>query len=362
MNKVRRYLLFFILIAISSLLTACGGRIYIPSGWTGISVDGDTIYLAYSQFVYAIDAKNGQQIWRYPEKGSNNVTFYAAPVLTDDGQLLVGSFDHKLYSLNPTTGAQNWSYSTGSRIIGSPLATDDGIYVPSSDNKLYSLDLNGNFKWAFVARGSLWTQPIAGLDCDCIYVASTDRYIYSISTRDGSLIWEVNLNTSIQGTPALSEDKTLYAGTLGGDVVAVNASDGTVTWRKKLGGEIWSSPVLEGDRLYLGDLAGNFYALNKSAGDIDWQVKAEGRIIGTPLVTPSGVYFTSDDGYLHGVDRNGNIILTKDLEVTIYASPAMVSQGPEVVSLILVGPDAVDTLLIALDSSGTQKWVFVPPK
>jgi len=37
--------------------------------------------------------------------------FYATPVLTPDGQLIVGGFDKKLYSINPVTGQSTWQFT-----------------------------------------------------------------------------------------------------------------------------------------------------------------------------------------------------------------------------------------------------------
>ena len=48
-----------------------------------------------------------------------------SPVVAGD-VVYVGSYDHKIYALNASTGASIWSYETGSCVL-SPAAVVDGI-------------------------------------------------------------------------------------------------------------------------------------------------------------------------------------------------------------------------------------------
>jgi len=212
----------------------------MPSGWSGVANDADTVYLSANQFVYAIDINDGSQKWKYPpDKPQGNKTFFAAPVLTDDGQLLVGSYDYSLYSLDPASGTQKWSFPTHNRIVGSPLVTKDWIYLPSTDNRLYQIDHKGKPGWEFVAGGPLWSTPVASEKCNCVYLTSMDHKVYAVDVGTGESIWDEDLGTSILYSPVLSADGQLYVTTLGGDVVALDALTGNVIWRKTYS-EIWA--------------------------------------------------------------------------------------------------------------------------
>ena len=83
---------------------------------------------------------------------------------------------------------------------------------------------------------------------------------------------------TVASSPAVV-GKTAYVGTLGGEVVAVNAAgseeaealgelaDGNVTattetvWTRSVGGEIYSSPAVVDGRLYVGSRNGDFVCL-----------------------------------------------------------------------------------------------------
>ena len=160
--KTKLLLISSLLILAVSLSACTSGS--VASSWPGLTVDAknDTAYLAYNQYIYAIDLTTGMQKWKFPEKGKAGQVFYAAPVLTSDGQLIVGSYNHSLYSLNPQTGLANtWSFKTKNRIIASPLATENTLYAPVADGKLYALDTKLNQIWStpFSAKGAIWAQP-----------------------------------------------------------------------------------------------------------------------------------------------------------------------------------------------------------
>jgi outer membrane protein assembly factor BamB len=48
-------------------------------------------YVSSGSFIYAVDVQNGREVWRYPAEADSKLLFYATPVLTEDGQLLIGS-------------------------------------------------------------------------------------------------------------------------------------------------------------------------------------------------------------------------------------------------------------------------------
>ena len=63
----------------------------------------------------------------------------SSPAIASDGTIYVGSWDNKLYALNPD-GTLKWSYATGNWVYSSPAIGADGtLYVGSWDNKLYAI-------------------------------------------------------------------------------------------------------------------------------------------------------------------------------------------------------------------------------
>src|SRR4030042_5170787 len=109
--KSKTIILFITIGLISILISACSSTVYASTGWHGLTTNADTAFLAAGTQIYAIDLNTGSEDWRYPSKVNAKISFYANPVLTSDGQLIVPGYDHKLYSLNPATGSENWIFT-----------------------------------------------------------------------------------------------------------------------------------------------------------------------------------------------------------------------------------------------------------
>jgi outer membrane protein assembly factor BamB len=372
MKTSRLILLLSSLFIVSSLLSACAGGANTTTSWPGLTVNPDQplAYLADAQFVYAVDLTNGTEKWRFPTKGDAKVTFYAAPTLTGDGQLIVGDYNKVLHSLDPLTGVETqgkqWPFAQATdRYVASALSADQKVFAPNVDYSLYTLDLSGNPVWQFLTKAALWAAPAA--DGKYLYLASMDHNVYKLDAVTGQQVWATgDLGGAMIATPAIDPNGNLYVGTFNSELVAINGQNGTVLWRVPAVGWVWASPLLVGDTLYYGDLSGTVYALGLD-GKVKWSVQPDSTsshraIVDKALVVNDIVYVSSETGTLYGLDiNNGSIRLNKPIGGKLYTGPAAAND------LILVAPmglsvDKNSILLVALDSSGAQKWTFSPAK
>ncbi len=353
MNK-SKLLLFTSLVIMSFLIAACTG--VAPGSWPGLTVAKDTAYLADASFVYGVKLSDGTLAWQYPAKAASNISYYAAPILTpDSSQLIIGDYSNTLTSLDPSNGNVLWTYKDAkNRWIASPLITQDTIYAPNSDNTLYALDFQGKLKWKFATNAALWAQPAT--DGKVIYLASMDHSLYAL--QDGTQIWKTDLGAALVSSPVVDSKGTLYIGSLGNEILAVQASGGKILWRTSTTGGIWSQVTQKDNNIFAGDLSGEIYGLAADTGKILWQQKPGGVINGGLTVFQNGLIYGNDAGILTAVDFNGNQLWTKTFNGKLYTSPVFVTDR----LYIAITGSSDSTLLVALDTTGNQKWSFVRPK
>jgi eukaryotic-like serine/threonine-protein kinase len=356
--KPKKLILFLLFAALAVLLSACSGSAFLPSGWTGITVEENVAYLAHNQYVYAVDVNSGTQLWQFPERGQSGRTFYTPPVLSHDGtQLLVGSYNNNLYALSSQTPQEEWVFETQGRIIGAPLVTSRGIYAPSSDNVLYAVDANRSPLWTYRAEGSLWAQPAASSDESVIYVTSLDHHIYALDAETGRLRWNQNLGGAVVGTPTLSEDGSrIYIGSFSQNMYALDAQNGQVIWTTPTQGWVWAGPALFEDRLYFGDVSGNIYSLDAAAGSIVWQQQPDGPVASTPLVNENGIFIGNEAGTVVAFDHSGAVQWTQGVGGPVFTTPVQAGD------VLLVAPMNTDHRLVALNPNGTQRWIYTPAR
>ena len=352
--KTSRLFLLTFLAVLALFLTACGTA--LNTSWPGLTADTTQAYVAYGPNVHAVNLTTGSEVWKYPTSGSK--TFYASPVLTADGQLLVGEYQNLLESLDPKTGAVKWTFSGAKgRFIGSPLVTGDTIYAPAADNTLYALDLKGNLKWKFQTKQANWATPAA--DGKNLYLSSMDHKLYALSPKDGTKVWELDLGAALICSSVIGPDGAVIVGTLGNEIVAVNQDNGKVLWRKPTDGGVWGTPVIKDNVIYFGDASGNIYAMDLAKqGEIVWKQKPGDAIIGRPVLMPNGLVFATESGKVFALDFTGATLWPFTANGKFYTAPVYVNN----MLLISMKDGANGQLLVALNDKGTQLWIFPPAK
>ena len=343
------------LLAGSLLLSACQGGGVLTSSWPGILVDGESVYVAFGQHVYSLQTANGQLRWQYPQEPDNGSTFFAPPALTEDGQLIVAGYNGVVHSLDAATGGENWRFAQArNRFISGPLAAASGLFVANADRFLYALDNAGNLGWSYQTEEPIWAAPVT--DGSSLYVASMDHSLYALDPQAGTLLWSVDLGTSLPNPPAFDADGRLYLGTFNGEVLALDSANGGVLWRASTQDWVWASPTVAEGVVYAGDISGNLYAIDAATGEVLWRASAEGAVTGAPLLVGETVYFVAETDGLIAIHAPDGVVSWR--EHPQFGR----SFGPPVLAgdLVLIGVIDASAFLIAYDTNGVLVWEFSP--
>lgn len=214
--------------------------------------DDGTIYFCVDsgQCIKAI-YPNGTLKWEY----TTGHVVQSSPAIGQDGTVYCGSHDNYLYALYPNNGTLKWKFKTDAWVHGSPsIGTDGAVYIGSDDENLYALyPNNGTMKWK-CGVGSMRCSPSIDKN-GVLYFGVWQGKFYAVYPT-GTIKWSFYLGekSGIWGsTAAISDDGTIYFGTVeGGRIYAVNP-DGTEKWRKSIGGDVLSAPAVgEDGTVYIG--------------------------------------------------------------------------------------------------------------
>lgn len=124
-------------------------------------------------FLYALDAANGFNSWRYRTNGP----IISSPA-ENKGVLYFGSADGTLYALYAQTSREKWKFTTEKPIVAAPLYHKGNLYFGGTDQYFYCLDAEtGKEKWKYKTGGAITSMPsVAG---DLIFVGSMDHRLYA---------------------------------------------------------------------------------------------------------------------------------------------------------------------------------------
>jgi len=314
--------------------------------------------VVYNDFVYVgsnsgalVAIKNGEEVWEFKTGGF----ITTSPAVDDNGNLYVGSYDGKLYSLT-NSGKKRWEFDAGSEIASSPTVYKDKVYF-AADSILYALSTNtgeevfryvtnGKIKSSpaikdnFIGFGTWWPGPhqiyiitISGgnmqkkiISNGCVSSACWTNDTMFITTKEGKLyafkssgvlLWGFSIGAAISSSPAV-DGNGVYFGASDSSLYAVS-KEGQVRWKYKTNGIIESSPAVDKDgNIFFGSTDSMFYALDKE-GHFKWFYKTQNRIVSSPAIGAHGtVYFTSWDGCLYAIGPGAAITEEEDIVNFIF--------------------------------------------
>ncbi len=234
---------------------------------------------------YCLDASTGRELWRqgFDDKTKSSANWYAGA----DGkkQVVVGSYDFKLYSLDALTGKTNWVFETGNYINGSP-AVADGV----------------------TAFGG----------CDAV--------VHVVSLADGKQTKEIEAGAYIIGSAALLDGKA-YVGHYENEFLCIDLRAGKVAWRyRDRAFPYATSPAVTADRVLFGGRDKRLHCVKRDSGEAVWVFPTRGKIESSPVVAGDKVVFGSDDGRLYMVAlSDGHELWQRELGQPVQSSPAVVT-------------------------------------
>ena len=191
-------------------------------------------------FLTALDKRTGKTVWTKRETGINDPDFgsYSTPLL-----VRVGGHDELILPL------------PGDRLGGAGLFK---AYAPATGEELWRCEGLGN---------EIYAMPVVSAERDLLVGMSGFRGP-TLAVRLGGRgdvtqthrLWHTPKNPQRIGSGVLHEGN-LYLSDADGFLECLEARTGKNIWKERLGGTLWGSLLLAGDRIYVCNLEGRTFVV-----------------------------------------------------------------------------------------------------
>lgn len=336
-------------------------------GPNGVVVADGQVFAATSSEAFALDQETGKELWKTPLKdgpssgidmapGYHNGLVYVSTVpATVSAEYPAGTVG-TLYALDGKTGKVKWEWETVPKDLwGDPKTNSGGglWYPPSFDGKggvyfgtgnpapfpgtakdpwgksrpgpnLYTNSLvkldekTGKLQWYYqqtphdIYDWDFQNSPIlakAG-GREVAIGSGKSGYVVAVDAKNGKVVWKRPLGIhnghdkdplyAMRGQYSkLKTGKEVFPGFLGGIIAPIAASKTTVYVPV-----IQHSGIVEKnqERSEGQEMTGMLVALDLKTGDIKWYEQYETATFGAPTVVNDMVFFATFDGIVHGLD------------------------------------------------------------
>jgi outer membrane protein assembly factor BamB len=206
-------------------------------------IKNDVLYVGALNTVFAIDLKTQQVKWKYTELAS----FTDVPVAISADNIIV---------------------ITGVKVPVELSVKEIRQYGNKQPNYhfIYALNDNGSLRWKqLMGSGPRQKDNTSGAPAIAdgrVYVGSPyARALFAYDVDSGKKLWQFNTGTKIKGPPAIT-DGAVFFGDTEGNLYALNATNGKLMHKTKIGGALApAGPVIINRNLYVGSHDGNVYSI-----------------------------------------------------------------------------------------------------
>jgi outer membrane protein assembly factor BamB len=249
----------------------------------------------------------------------------------DSGRIITLTRDGFVRCLSPE-GNIEWRFKTANRFSAGATVSQGTVYVPGGDGNLYAFAVKGGkLLWKYAAGEELATSPIVANGQ--VFVVSHGDTLYAVDVQTGQWKWQYRRDPptgfSVRGVSRpLIAGGIIYAGFADGNVVALNAADGSLKWQRGLGVTVGdfvdsdASPAMDDSgRLYVSSYKEGVFALDANTGEVQWQTARPGV---TSLVARPRVLYAGGDEQLEALHtETGRIIWTVPIKDEAATAPTL---------------------------------------
>lgn len=282
---------------------------FIPVVW-----DGSVFISSQDDNIYSINASTGEEEWRFSTDVPTTDSSRKCTPAIANGMVLAEGSGGRFYALNAKTGKEQWRRDIvfdASHI--QPTVDSNRVYVEGAGNVL-ALDVSdGSIVWARDDLG--WTSTLTVGD-KTVYTAQggpEEFRLFALNKETGETDWSIqgpaNICSLNNGTIYTTSSNNPEVSDSPAELFSIDSADGKINWRTEIparpGG--FHPPAIADGIVYLGTKEnGNLYAYNADSGNLEWTYKTlSGAIKGTPTIAGDHVYFgTGWDGNVHCISRD----------------------------------------------------------
>ncbi len=263
--------------------------------------------------VFALDMKNGKQIWRFDE----NAPIRIAPTVANN-IVFVQTIENTLIALDAQTGKEIWRYKTATEattlVGGASPAYDpfqDVVIAAFSTGELKAFKAStGSELWSSLLVSYRRTNALSSIngikanpiiDGSVVYALGHSNILAAIDLRTGNKIWEREISGISQPWVA---GKYIYVLDSEFNLLALEKASGKIVWNTNVpvtnneentSGVFAKGPVLAGNRLLVTSSNGYVFAISPYNGKIIGYITLSDGVSVSPVVARGMVLFTTND-------------------------------------------------------------------
>lgn len=283
--------------------------------------------------IYALDMKNGEIIWRYPQAGYLPAPIRSSPAV-EKAIVFFGTEapDSRLYAIDAYTGIPRWisvplgGGGGGGGAFSSPAVVDNRVFIGTLDGYFFCFNAtSGQIMWSYTAGAPIRSSPAVAYGKVFFGTSVPNPGVRALDEFSGAPLWQFSTVSDVP-SPAVA-DEQVFVGTMNAWLFCLFQTSGAENWRMLTSGPITSSPAVDSLKHWVIVGAGsNVECRYETSGSLRWTFSTSGSIgFSSPSIAANNlVYIGSHDNFVYCINETTGTEVWRFLtEGQIDSSPAI---------------------------------------
>ncbi|SEK37188.1 Beta-barrel assembly machine subunit BamB [Nitrosovibrio tenuis] len=239
-----------------------------------------------------------------------------------DGMLLVATFKGEVLAFDEKTGKALWTAQVSSEVLSPPRAEGGMVVVRAGDGRIFSLDAaTGKRKWVYQgATPSLTVRNFGGvlISRGMVFAGFAGGKLIAINLSNGSVTWEAVVSrprgateleriTDVTSLPVMDEHQ-ICAVAYQGRVACFDIATGNQIWARDVSSN--AGLAMDNHYVYVSEERGAIVAYDKNDGTSVWrQEMLSGVKLSPPLVRDNRIVVADSQGYVNLIRNSDGVIV-----------------------------------------------------
>jgi len=302
-------------------------------------LDGVVVATGDEGRVWALDARNGDVLWI--EDFGELDPVYSNPLMVN-GMAIVGDGLGNVVAFDVRSGAERWRVQVDGAVRGGAASDGELVFAAGENHEVLAIDIDTHdivWRADVFARGQsaeatrVFAAPTVAGDLVIVSLVRTGVYaepaVIALDKATGEIVWQARdvagLKTgdwaNVRSSVAVAGDVVVFGEALSDSLIALDLETGQTRWSATTGSYClphWPSPAITGGQVILPRDDGGVYAVDLATREVVWSL-----YLGNETSQPGGTFPASFDEEFCEEDETGYAILS---------SPAITNDG-----VIIVG-------------------------
>jgi outer membrane protein assembly factor BamB len=233
-------------------LSAIGKPLWNMSAGSGFGPLAASSSAVYFQEDRTLAAASSPGVVQWRAAAPDEITSAA---IADDGTIIAAANGASVIAI-ASDGSRRWSFAPQGGFAGEIAVRGNRVYLGSGSGRLYALDAsNGAAQWTYDSAAAVAAGPVLNAAGPIFFGSDA---VYALNS-DGSLAWSKTLATGVSSPLAADREGGVLA-PLDDDIAAMLNSDGSLKWATRSFGPVERATVSPSGVLYVAT-RGTIYAV-----------------------------------------------------------------------------------------------------